>query len=140
MRMKKIIAWLLVLTLYVNSVSYAIDFHYCQNEFRGVNFLGKAASCHSSQSSCKHHLDPSIDVDDMGCCSSQQYLLDELNTAALADGALLTVTDVPSYTMTPIVDLSRGLDELTVELIDQKNYRPPIAAVSYTILFQTFLL
>jgi hypothetical protein len=138
MRLKRIIAVFLTLVLYVNTVSYTIDFHYCKEEFRGINFLGKASSCHDGKSTCKNHILPVLDDEAKNCCTSQQYLLDEWNTA-FVDAASPIVLELNTFVIAPPICLATAFDLVSIEPIFEKNYRPPIPAVPYSILYQSFL-
>lgn len=69
---------MLVLMTFVLSLTYTVDFHYCQGELKSFSFYGKAKNCHevtdeppSCHLKCTGASDSKCSKSDYSCCNNR---------------------------------------------------------------------
>lgn len=73
---RRIISFGLCGLIYLTTVGFAIDFHYCSSQLKSISFLGKAASCHEAAKPCLFHKKqkeetPEVTQAKFDCCSNE---------------------------------------------------------------------
>ena len=79
-KISKLLIPFVAILLMASSMSYTIDFHYCQGQLKSFSLLGKAKNCHemeSSIASCHRHKKQNdkkslgCSEGDKNCCSNK---------------------------------------------------------------------
>jgi len=137
----------MAIVIVASSITYTIDFHYCQGQLKSFSLLGTAKNCHEMaemMASCPHHQasnseDKLCAEDEKDCCSNetvhvesdidqQQENIDELNFEV--DHLKLIFA---SATLQHYQDYSQ-------DYCPYKKYQPPLIQRDLPVLFESFLL
>ena len=141
----RFIALFLALLMFVTSVGFTVDMHYCNGELKSFSLIGKAKSCHEkAKAPCPHHKKMMADnqgdaIDTKSCCNNKmlhfqsdqdkqvqnfdikvspplQQFITAFVTAFFTDG--FTQNDRPTFV----------------------HYKPPLIKRDIPVLTQSFLL
>ena len=146
-KISKFCAPLLALMVLVSSLSYNIDFHYCQGQLKSFSLFGKAKNCHemaSKMASCHHHKEKSDDSsscseEDNNCCNNETVHFESdfdekfLNIDYLN---LISQLFVVASKSSSFDDLFDKIKEVT----PFAHYKPPLIQKDIPVLFESFLL
>lgn len=146
----RIFAITMALLIFITSVGFSVDMHYCQGQLKTFNLFGKAKSCHDigeGMKDCPQHkqiaevgLQHGSMISNKGCCSNklhhfqsdqdQQYKVDK------------TITLTPTLECFTIAFVASFLS-VTVTATDNPiyaHYKPPNISRDIYVLLETFLL
>ena len=144
----RILALSLAFLMFFTSVGFAIDIHYCQNEFKSFSIFGKAANCHDkakSNPTCKHHKQAtkqsniSTDITKKDCCENRTFNFksdQDLQSQSLDFELTQSVKKYNNRATVSFLD-RQIISSKTVEYL---YYRPPLIRQNIPVLFQSFLL
>ena len=77
----RIISLITALMVFISSVGFSADVHYCKGEFKSFSLIGEATSCHTAKKSCPHHQETKVDEEkEKDCCNNQKVEVDDLDT------------------------------------------------------------
>lgn len=140
----------LALLMFVSSVGWSIDMHYCQGQLKTFNLLGEAKSCHQmalevKSSHCKKklmacHMKNGMDMhDEKDCCNNETVILDNLDNI-YAYSSFHEMNKVDFIFFHSFFSAFFTAEEIPSVAVDYLNYRPPLPEKDISILFQTFLI
>ncbi|HHS95634.1 MAG TPA: hypothetical protein ENJ45_03520 [Phaeodactylibacter sp.] len=139
----RIIALFMAVLMFVTSVGFTVDIHYCSGEFKSFSLTGRAKSCHESQKSiCPHHQKMMAEkgaqaINTNSCCSNKLVHIQSDQDKDLAPQAFKNIP-------TPKPVVSCMAEYLATNLQDQSHtslmYRPPLIWRHIPIWIQSFLL
>ena len=146
-KISKFIAPALALMVLVSSMSYNIDFHYCQGELKSFSLFGKAKNCHemaSKMASCHHkkQVDEkpmACSEGDNNCCNNKTVYFEsdfDEQVVNLDSLSLESLSFVVAFKHSSFYDLY----EVIKDLIPFERYKPPLIQKDIPVLFESFLL
>ena len=124
--------------MFITSISFAMDIHYCKGELKSLSIFGKAKSCHEQKATptCPHHAKMQQQQDDNNCCDNE-------TTFVQADidkvFSTLELTDLQPFVLvfTQVFYLEYSFEQ---QVLAFEHYKPPLIAQDIPILVQSFLL
>lgn len=136
--------------MFVTSIGFSVDIHYCKNEIQSVSFIGKAKSCkelgkhqcgshhNSLEQSCHSSFDSSTCAKD--CCHNEKFSQDNLKGKSLNSSVDFTELVVPHFlfAFVHVFILSATSHFHSATLFE--HYKPPLLARNIQSLFQVFLI
>ena len=138
---------ILALMVLVSSMSYTIDFHYCQGQLKSFSIFGKAKNCHemaSKMPSCHHkkkNLENSLSCSEgeNNCCNNETAHFESDFDEKILNIDYLNLECqffVVANTNSSFKDfLGESEDEIPFA-----HYKPPLIQKDIPVLFETFLL
>lgn len=67
--------------MFISSVGFSADFHYCKGELKSFSLIGDAESCHTVKKSCPHHENMMIsDNSEKDCCSNMTIEFEDIDS------------------------------------------------------------
>jgi len=146
-KISKLCAPVLALMVLISSMSYTIDFHYCQGQLKSFSLFGKAKNCHemaSKMASCHHHKqkpDDSLSCSegDKNCCNNKT-----VNFESDFDEQIINIDYLNIDSQSFVVAFkSSSFDDLfdnIKEVVPFAHYKPPLIQKDIPVLFESFLL
>ena len=146
----RLTAFSLALLVFVTSVGWVLDMHYCAGELKSVSWLGKAKTCHEQavakpMKKCPHHQKmmqaqadgPSAKQKD--CCENKTVYV---HADQDVDVQPIEIFQDKQFQQFLFAYLSVFQSSHTVTSHDQAyyQYRPPLIARDIPVLVQSFLL
>ncbi len=111
--------------IYITTVGFAVDFHYCTGQLKSISFFGKARSCHEAAKPCLFHKKqkeetPEPTQEKFDCCSNefQFFQCDQ-------DVQLESVIPFEVKFQTDKILCAFGLNWQKEVLVNQKPHPPP---------------
>lgn len=145
----RITAILLACLMFITSVSFAVDMHYCKGQFKSFSLLGKAKNCHelaaqAAAKPCPFHqkmkaasADQNIDVSN--CCKNKTLHIDAEDERQVSEVSTLNQQHLVQFIAAYIYTfLSPPL--LEKEQAAYALYKPPLIHRSIPVFTQSFLL
>ncbi len=138
---------LMMVSIFVSSMSINIDFHYCQGQLKSFNILGKAKNCHElavKKSACKHHAkkqhqDSKKIESTTNCCTNNSVFIDADSNDQYVD-VITTKTNLKAIQSYPeIIDFSSD-SNIKKSGVPYAYYKPPLKQKDFSVLYQCFLL
>ena len=132
----KIVSFCMALLVFVSTMSFTIESHYCGDVLVDTSVFGKVESCgmevrqKTSSTEC--------DITKKDCCSDEQLVVDGQDNLKISfdkldkEQQILVATFIYSY-----VNL---FTELQTENISFRDYSPPPLVRDVQVLDQTFLI
>lgn len=142
----KFCAPLIALMVLVSSMSYTIDFHYCQGQLKSFNIFGKAKNCHelsSKMPTCHKKMDQenylSCSAKANDCCNNKT-----VHVESEFDEKILNV-DYTNFECQFFVGVNtdssfKGFFGEKEDVIPFAHYKPPLIQRDIPVLFDAFLL
>ena len=146
-KISKFCAPLLALMVLVSSMTYNVDFHYCQGQLKSFSIFGKAKNCHemaSKMPSCHHKKKNqentlSCSEGENNCCSNKI-----VNLEADFDKTILNIDLLnQEYLSVVVANTSFSFKSFFIERENEipfAHYKPPLIQKDIPVLFETFLL
>lgn len=138
---------ILALLVLVSSMSYTVDFHYCQGQLKSCSLFGKAKNCHemaSKMASC-HHLEQESSESaccskgDNNCCNNETVIFESdlneqfLNLDHFELSSQLFAAAPKGFSSADFIGESK-------DIVRFAFYKPPLIQKDISVLFETFLL
>jgi len=131
----------------VSSMSYTIDFHYCQGNLKSFSLFGKAKNCHemaSKMASCHHHKQlksesTSCSEKEGDCCDNKTVNFISNVNENLLNLDFLKLNSLSLFVLTTN-NLFSDFSICIKDLIPHAQYKPPLIRQVFFILFERFLL
>jgi len=136
----KIFSLTMALLMFVTSVGFSLDMHYCNGELKSVSLFGEAKSCHDTSQTCPFHKEMEKDRD---CCENKQLVFQaDIDKDLESNASLLPVTISQELTQFIVVFTTAFLDFLPEDKqkIVSTNYSNPAIHRDIYVLLETFLL
>ena len=147
----RFIALTLALLIFVSSVGFAVDMHYCQGQLKSMNFFGKAKSCYeiadaASMKTCQH--DQSIvrqkdtcSIGQKDCCQNKNFHFQcNQNQLNLAADYMIANQQLQQFVLAYLRVFFASNFTLETDLSTYIHYKPPLKSMDIPVLFQSFLL
>lgn len=144
----RIIAFSLALLMFMTSVSFAVDMHYCQGNLKSFSLFGKAKNCHEmaqAKAACPHHAkvatttELGCSISKKDCCENKTFYFqfDENQETQTNEWAISPTTQLflVAY-ITTFISPTRVVKSVQHHFL----YKPPLLRLHRLILFQSFLL
>lgn len=137
---------LLALMIFVSSMSYSVDFHYCQGQLKSFSLMGKAKNCHEMAtkiSTCKHHKakEDSLASEsvDKNCCNNETvYFESDLDKQLI--GSDFVDIDVDQFETVLYSAGTSNYIEFYEQDVPYLHYKPPLIRKDIPVLFESYLL
>ncbi|MBK8503536.1 MAG: hypothetical protein IPL46_15785 [Saprospiraceae bacterium] len=133
--------------MFLTSVGFSIDMHYCQGQLKSYSLMGKAKSCHSvdkAKVTCPHHQKMAAkpkgsDLAKKDCCSNKtlHFQLDQGQKAHEADFSFQN--HLPTLAV-PVSIFTWYAPNWTNSIYGFVFYEPPLITKDQIVLKQSFLL
>ena len=137
---------LLVLMILVSSMSYSVDFHYCQGQLKSFSLIGKAKNCHemaAKKSTCKHHKanEDSLASDsvDKKCCNNETVYFESDLDKQIVSFDFIDI-DLSQFESAFSSTVSSNYVEFFKQDAPYLYYKPPLIRKDIPVLFETFLI
>ncbi len=138
---------ILALMVLVSSLSYTIDFHYCQGQLKSFSLIGKAKNCHemaNKMASCKHHQQkadssPACNEADSNCCSNKTVFIESEFDEKIPN-IVFTNLNHPYFVVAQQHSSFDDLFQTIKEVVPYAHYKPPLIQKDLPVLFESFLL
>ena len=147
-KISKFIAPVLALMVLVSSMSYTIDFHFCQGQLKSFSLFGKAKNCHemaSKMASCHHHkkqvdeMSMTCSEGDNNCCNNKT-----VNFESDFDQQIVNLDYLSLESLSFVVAFEHySCDYLFEDIKDAipfAHYKPPLIQKDIPVVFESFLL
>ncbi len=141
----RIISLTLALLIFISSVGFSIDMHYCQGQLKSISFVGKAKSCHemdapSAMQNCPHHKKMLADkTDKKGCCDDRTVLVQSDIDKNLQNAEIHTSPQLEQCIIAYVSVFLLG-NQLAHSTPNYTHYKPPILIRDIPVLIQSFLI
>lgn len=144
----KFCALVLMLMTFTLSISYTVDFHYCQGTLKSYSFCGKAKNCHEmadelpschKNSSCTKKAVSGCADRDYSCCNNRTVIFESDFADKIPlynNSSFKTYVFVVSNAASSFNYFYRELED--VQLFE--CYKPPLIPRDIRVLFEIFLL
>ena len=77
----RITSLVMALMIFISSVGFSADVHFCKGEFKSMSIFGEASSCHTAKKSCPHHQEKKVHEEkEKDCCKNQKFEVEDLDT------------------------------------------------------------
>ena len=77
----RILSIVMALLIFVSSIGYAVDVHYCKGQLKSYSIFGKASSCHVAKKVCPHHANMVTTTSSKSdCCKNKTLKIDQIDT------------------------------------------------------------
>ena len=126
--------------MFVTSMSYSVDLHYCQGALMGFSLLGTTKSCHEVKNSCSRHSEEAMTAEEeSNCCSNSHINIDNLDedftTPQLVEFSNDDIGFLVAYCQIFVQETLSNKD-----VVKYRRYKPPLPDEDILILNQRFLL
>ena len=146
-KISKFIAPALALMVLVSSMSYTIDFHYCQGQLKSFSLFGKAKNCHemaSKMASCHHkkqvdEMSKTCSEGDNNCCNNKTVYFESDFDEQIINFDYLSLESL-SFAVAFEHSSFDDLFEVIKDVIPFAHHKPPLIRKDIPVLFETFLL
>ena len=152
----RLTALFLAALMFITSVGFSMDVHYCQDEMRNVSLLGKASSCHeisddhfcqSETKSCHKPTEQASDADvshvcesEGSCCHNKSIVIDQLDQVSLIVMDFSPEENLNHYPSFCQIFPPVFITEADFVRTKYINYKPPPIGLDRQVLFQSFLI
>lgn len=139
----------LALLIFITSVSFTVDMHYCGGQLKSFNLFGKAKSCHSAEAptmkNCPMHQkmmeqNQNTSVEQKDCCENRtlHFELDQDQKIQKVD---LAISQNFQQFLTAYVSIF-FFNSIQTEINKPSfvHYKSPLIARDISVLFQSFLI
>ena len=124
----------------VASTGFSMNAHFCQDQLKGVSFIGEAETCHDKQANTKcHHAENMTDTEKDNCCDNKQIVAENLDTEAIAQ-QLVIQNEIQIEFVAAFLSVFMFNELETNHLQHVPKYRPPILDRDLPVLHQVFLI
>lgn len=124
--------------MFLTSMSFAMDMHYCKGELKSLSIFGKAKSCHEQKAAptCPHHAKMQQQQEDNNCCDNESTFVQ-----ADIDKVFSSVefADLQQFVLA-FVQVFFVEQDFEQQVSAFEHYKPPLIAQDIPILVQSFLL
>lgn len=132
--------------MFVTSVGYAVDMHYCKGELKSFNFFGKAKSCHevTSMKNCPFHQEMSeqhteSSMEKKGCCENKTHWVQSDQDQQVQTSGFVLKNHLQQFIIAyvHVFFLDNVIQKKSLSFA---LYKPPLIQRDVPVLFQSFLL
>ncbi len=145
----RIFALTLALLMFVTSVGFSIDMHYCQGQLKSFCFFGKAESCHEMAETtpikiCPHHQKMMVQkegcsIDKKDCCKNRTLHIQSDQDLQVQTSNLILDKQLQQFVIAYVMAFITDFD-LKTGTPSFAHYKPPLIWRDIPVLNQTFLL
>ncbi|MEL6718903.1 MAG: hypothetical protein AAFP82_09330 [Bacteroidota bacterium] len=124
--------------MFITSISFAVDMHYCKGELKSFSLFGKAKSCHEKKAThtCPYHAKMQQQQDNNNCCENETaYVQADIDKVFSS----IEFTDIPLF-IAVFVQVSLFENNFEPQVFAFEHYKPPLIERDIPILVQSFLL
>ena len=144
-RTYRFMALFLAALIFITSVGFTVDMHYCGGQLKSFSFIGKAKSCHEkAMVQCPHHkkmMAQSKDntVDTKNCCNNKtlHFQADQDKQIQHYDFQLNQPLQHFVKSLVRVFFTNRVVEKETPAFA---HYKPPLISRDIPVLIQSFLL
>lgn len=146
-KLYKIFIPFVAVMILASSISYSIDYHYCQGQLKSFSLIGKAKNCHemaSKKPSCHHkkqgqNKSLSCSSSDNNCCNNKT-----VHVESDFNKKILNVLDLNiQYQFFVVANTLYSFKNLFVESTFKAPfvyYKPPLIRKDISVFYEVFLL
>ncbi len=133
--------------MFITSVGFVLDMHYCQGQLKSVNFIGKAQNCHemaASMKACPHHQQlteqtNACSMEQKGCCENRLTHVQSQQDQELVSSTFGFNNQLQQFAIAYLVAFLS--EDLITRLVPAfTHYKPPLIPRNIPVLFESFLL
>ena len=146
----RIIALTIAFLLFVTSVGFTVDMHYCQGKLKTFSFFGKAKSCHDigeGMKNCPFHAQmkqanksKSNTISKKGCCSNKTlHFQSDQDQPNQLNNALVINPQLQSFVIA-FVEIFINSSVIETDKPSFVLYKPPLIPRDIYVLLETYLL
>jgi len=106
--------------MFVTSMSYSVDLHYCKGALMGFSLIGATKSCHEGENSCSRHSGEVMTIDE----EDQLVEFSNQDISFFIAYCQIFLEETISYN----------------DVVEYQRYKPPLPDEDILILNQIFLL
>jgi hypothetical protein len=139
----------MALLIFITSVGFTMDMHYCKDELKSVNFFGKAKSCHEVSEGavkkvCPHHQkmmeqSDNCSMDKKDCCENKTYHFQADDTQQVKTDNFVENLPLQRALIAQVFQLSKQ-QLIETDTPAFAHYQPPLIPRDIPVLIQSFLL
>lgn len=141
----RFLTFCLIFLVFLSSVGFTVDMHFCSNELKSISFIGKAKPCHEhSLNQCPFHkkmMKQSADGSKVAknCCENKTFHFqsDQDQQIQTFD---FQITQPAQLFLAVYVELFFTNSSNNKDIIAFTRYKPPIIPRDILVLIQSFLL
>ena len=130
------------------STGFSMDVHYCQDQLKGVSFIGKAKSCHERQEKpschktkmvCHTQNDSITNNAQDNCCHNEKLVIKKAEVNATSPQLVSEKNIQFDFVFAfVVVFIQQYIVQMQVQ--PYEHYKPPLPDRDVLILYQTFLI
>ena len=141
----RFIALFLAVLMFITSVGFTVDMHYCGGQLKSFSFIGKAKSCHEQAVvQCPHHKkmmaqNPNKTVDTRNCCNNKTLHFQADQDKEIQNYNLKVIQPLQHF-VTTFVTVFFNDRIIEKETPVFAHYKPPLISRDISVLIQSFLL
>ena len=136
----------LALLMFLTSMVFVVDVHYCSGHIKSLNFFGKAKACYELASKkCPHHQnnstqDHATESEKKNCCQNKSFQFEADQDQTTQSVSLILTPQVQQFLTAYVLTFFN-----TVPVFDTKqsllaHYTPPLISRDFSVLFEAFLI
>ena len=144
----RIAAISMALLILLSSTGFAMDAHYCQDQFKGISFFGNSESCNDqpetspcrkTKKSCQHQEDGLSQTEKDACCQNESIVLEKSDMDATIP-QLATIQDIQLNFVAAFVAVYIFNNHVDADFQPFEPYKPPLPDRDVQVLYQSFLI
>jgi hypothetical protein len=137
----------MALLMLLSSTGFSMDIHYCQNQFAGFSFIGKASCCKKAVNTKPCHsvktkkLNGINQAEKDNCCHNESIVIEKADLDA-TNVQYGTINDIQFDFVVVPVSVAEFLINYNAQLdvVPFDQYKPPLPDRDIQVLYQTFLI
>lgn len=149
LQIHRITAVLMAMMIFISSISFSIDMHYCQNNLIDISFIGKAKPCYEKKQAAKcsteneqgehiHFQNASLAFDH-NCCHNKTIIFDKLVSDVTSTFVTFKSDLQTEYTI-GYITTNHNSEAIEFNFQSFTFYRPPLPDRDLFKLHQVFLI
>ena len=144
----RITAISMAMLMLLSATGFSMDAHYCQDQLKGISFIGKATSCHDKEAtppchktkkSCQHKEVDLSQADKDNCCHNKNIVIEKSDVDATSP-QLASIQDIQLDFVAAFVAVYVFHYNAEADFQSNHQYKPPIPDRDTRVLYQTFLI
>ena len=134
----------MALLMFITSIGFAIDLHYCQGDLKSVSFFSEAKKCHDmvAMTNCSHHQKQQEQSqscpEEEGCCQNETFQFQPDHELTIQTFEFVVNKQLQHFLTAYVIVLINQFDEENP--ITHTYYKPPLIRRDIPVLVQSFLL
>ncbi len=146
----RFVALTLACLMFITSVSFVVDLHYCQGQLKSFSLIGKARTCHTMSPStpmqgCPYHKKMMVEKEDCmvgkkKCCSNKTLHFNWSQDRHIQTYDFSVSRSLQQFVFAYLTVFFDRDFTLERETSYRSYYKPPLLSKDIPVLFESFLI